>query len=132
MHATMENSCVENIVIAHPILQALFTFLQMHFLFVNSQVIVERFGLVARFGFMHLVATNLALWVRTIIWESANEWIHHIYRHKMASAVTSGLGGGLESGGLAEVASKPLLDGPVALGLRSAAGCAYQSNLLST
>ena len=28
--------------------QALFTFLQMHFLFVNSTVIVERFGLFAR------------------------------------------------------------------------------------
>ena len=38
MHATMEKSCVEDILIAHPILQALFTFLQMHFLFVNSQV----------------------------------------------------------------------------------------------
>ena len=40
MHATMENNCVEDIVIAHPILQALFTFLQMHFLFVNSQVLL--------------------------------------------------------------------------------------------
>ena len=30
------------------IAQALFTFLQMHFLFVNSTVIVERFGLFAR------------------------------------------------------------------------------------
>ena len=59
--------------------KALFTFLQMHFLFVNSTVIVERFGLFARFGFIHLVATNLALWVRTVIWESANEWIHHVY-----------------------------------------------------
>lgn len=38
MHATMEKSCVDDILIAHPILQALFTFLQMHFLFVNSQV----------------------------------------------------------------------------------------------
>ena len=41
MHATMEKNCVENILIAHPILQALFTFLQMHFLFVNSQVYCE-------------------------------------------------------------------------------------------
>lgn len=38
MHATSEVKCVDNVVIAHPILQALFTFLQMHFLFVNSQV----------------------------------------------------------------------------------------------
>ena len=45
MHATMEKSCVEDILIAHPILQALFTFLQMHFLFVNSQVSFSFFGL---------------------------------------------------------------------------------------
>lgn len=51
MHATMNNkNCVDDIVIAHPILQALFTFLQMHFLFVNSTVIVERFGLFARYS----------------------------------------------------------------------------------
>ena len=46
----------------------------------RSQVIVEKFGMFARFGFMHLVATNLSLWIRTVIWESANEWIHHIHR----------------------------------------------------
>ncbi len=38
MHATLEGKCVAEIVFAHPILQALFTFLQMHFLFVNSEV----------------------------------------------------------------------------------------------
>lgn len=37
-HATAERSCVGGLLLAHPILQALFTFLQMHFLFVNSQV----------------------------------------------------------------------------------------------
>ena len=74
------------------------------------QVIVERFGLFARFGFMHLVATNLALWVRTIIWESANEWIHHLYKNR-------GQNQGLGMGG--DVFSTPLGgDGPLALGLR--------------
>ena len=63
----------------------MFTFLQMHFLFVNSTVIVERFGLFARFGFIHLVATNLALWIRIVIWESANEWIHHVYTESINS-----------------------------------------------
>ena len=80
------------------------------------QVIVERFGLMARFGFMHLVATNLCLWIRTIIWESANEWIHHIYRQKMAATSTPFLGPYAP-----EVASTPLTleGGPIALGLRS-------------
>lgn len=80
MHSTMNVECVEDIVFAHPILQALFTFLQMHFLFVNSEVIVEKFGQVARFGFMHLVATNIAIWIRMVVWESANDWIKVNYK----------------------------------------------------
>ncbi len=113
MHATMETTCVEDLLVAHPVLQALFTFLQMHFLFVNSQVVVERFGLAARFGFVHLVATNLSLWVRTVIWESANDWIHHVYR------VQSRGGGG--GGGVAVSSSSPELveELPIALGLRT-------------
>ncbi|CAL4134095.1 unnamed protein product [Meganyctiphanes norvegica] len=82
MHSTMNVECVEDIVFAHPILQALFTFLQMHFLFVNSEVIVEKFGQVARFGFMHLVATNIAIWIRMVVWESANDWIKVNYEDK--------------------------------------------------
>ncbi|KAK6626256.1 hypothetical protein RUM43_006563 [Polyplax serrata] len=79
MHSMMEGSCLNDVVFVHPILHGLFTFLQMHFLFVNSQVLVERFGLAARFGFMHLAATNLALWIRLVIWESGNEWTHYLH-----------------------------------------------------
>ena len=28
---------------------------------------------------MHLVSTNLAIWVRMVVWESANDWIHDNY-----------------------------------------------------
>lgn len=38
MHSMMEGSCLNDVVFVHPILHGLFTFLQMHFLFVNSQV----------------------------------------------------------------------------------------------
>ncbi|EEB11451.1 predicted protein [Pediculus humanus corporis] len=79
MHSMMEGSCLNDVVFVHPILHGLFTFLQMHFLFVNSQVLVEKFGLAARFGFMHLAATNLALWIRLVIWESGNEWTHYVF-----------------------------------------------------
>ncbi|XP_067000324.1 proton channel OtopLc [Anabrus simplex] len=79
MHSMMEGACLNDVVFVHPVLHGLFTFLQMHFLFVNSQVLVERFGLAARFGFMHLAATNLALWVRLIIWESGNEWTYFVH-----------------------------------------------------
>lgn len=82
MHSTMKEGCAEDVMFAHPIMQALFTFLQMHFLFVNSEVVVEKFGQIARFAFMHLVSTNLAIWVRMVVWESANDWIHDNYANK--------------------------------------------------
>ncbi|XP_046395330.1 proton channel OtopLc-like [Ischnura elegans] len=79
MHSMMDGQCLSDIVFIHPVLNGLFTFLQMHFLFVNSQVVVERFGLAARFGFMHLVGTNLALWVRLIVWETGLEWTYYLH-----------------------------------------------------
>ncbi|XP_032795796.2 proton channel OtopLc isoform X1 [Daphnia magna] len=98
MHSTMEGKCVAEIVFAHPILQALFTFLQMHFLFVNSEVLVEKFGLLARFGFMHLIATNVSLWIRTVVWESANEWLHYLHHQRLHH----GAGLGAEVGVIAQ------------------------------
>ncbi|XP_015513817.2 proton channel OtopLc [Neodiprion lecontei] len=80
MHSMMQgDKCHNEIVFVHPVLHGLFTFLQMHFLFVNSQVLVERFGLVARFGFTHLAATNIAVWARLVIWDSAQEWTYLVY-----------------------------------------------------
>ncbi|XP_034952217.1 proton channel OtopLc-like [Chelonus insularis] len=80
MHSMMQGSeCLNDIVFVHPVLHGMFTFLQMHFLFVNSQVLVERFGLAARFGFIHLAATNIAVWARLIIWDSAQEWTYFIH-----------------------------------------------------
>ncbi|CAL7945127.1 unnamed protein product [Xylocopa violacea] len=81
MHFMMQGAeCLSDVVLVHPVLHGLFTFLQMHFLFVNSQVLVERFGLVARFGFIHLTATNIAVWVRLVIWDSAQEWTSFVHQ----------------------------------------------------
>jgi hypothetical protein len=40
---------------------------------------VERFGLAARFGFTHLAATNIAVWMRLVIWDSAQEWTYFVH-----------------------------------------------------
>ncbi|KAG7204781.1 hypothetical protein KM043_005190 [Ampulex compressa] len=80
MHSMMQGAeCLSDVVFVHPVLHGLFTFLQMHFLFVNSQVLVERFGLAARFGFTHLAATNIAVWTRLVIWDSAQEWTYFVH-----------------------------------------------------
>ncbi|XP_008545702.1 proton channel OtopLc isoform X1 [Microplitis demolitor] len=101
MHSLMQGAeCLNDIVFVHPALHGMFTFLQMHFLFVNSQVLVERFGLAARFGFIHLAATNVAVWARLVIWDSALEWTYFVHlaqrgQEKSSSLSLRGLSGSL-------------------------------------
>ncbi|XP_012223866.1 proton channel OtopLc-like [Linepithema humile] len=91
MHSMMQGAeCLTDVIFVHPVVHGLFTFLQMHFLFVNSQVLVERFGLAARFGFTHLAATNVAVWVRLVIWDSAQEWTYfvHLAQHEQETSIS--------------------------------------------
>jgi len=43
MHSMMQGAeCLTDVVFVHPVLHGLFTFLQMHFLFVNSQASISK------------------------------------------------------------------------------------------
>lgn len=55
---------------------------------------MEKFGLLARFGFMHLIATNVSLWIRTVVWESANEWLHYLHHQQLHKGAAGGIAGG--------------------------------------
>ena len=57
-------SCYSILLGLNPILQAAFTFAQMYFIFTYSRM--NHFRFVARFGLMHLVATNICVWIRTL------------------------------------------------------------------
>ncbi|KAL1505392.1 hypothetical protein ABEB36_004967 [Hypothenemus hampei] len=57
----------------NPLLQMIFTFMQMYFIFMNSRLNIHRFKVVARFGLMHVVATNLCVWIRTLVLEYIKE-----------------------------------------------------------
>ncbi|XP_022185941.1 proton channel OtopLc isoform X7 [Nilaparvata lugens] len=57
----------------NPVLQMVFTFMQMYFIFMNSRLNIHRFKVIARFGLMHIVATNLCVWIRTLVLESLKE-----------------------------------------------------------
>lgn len=59
----------------NPLLQMIFTFMQMYFIFMNSRVIlnIHRFKVIARFGLMHVVATNICVWIRTLVMETLKE-----------------------------------------------------------
>ncbi|OAD61246.1 Otopetrin-2 [Eufriesea mexicana] len=65
----------------NPVLQMIFTFMQMYFIFMNSrvgsQLNIHRFKVIARFGLMHVMATNLCVWIRTLVLESIKEITKH-------------------------------------------------------
>ncbi|XP_021931660.1 otopetrin-2-like isoform X2 [Zootermopsis nevadensis] len=72
----------------NPVLQMIFTFMQMYFIFMNSRLNIHRFKILARFGLMHIVATNLCVWIRTLVLESIKEITNNENR-KYLSAVIS-------------------------------------------
>ena len=86
----------------NPILQMIFTFSQMYFVFMNarvsnsndpcivfmyrnqtmltnffscsfSQLNIHKFKCISRFGLAHIIATNISIWVRTLVKECNKE-----------------------------------------------------------
>ncbi|XP_028049829.1 proton channel OtopLc isoform X3 [Monomorium pharaonis] len=72
----------------NPVLQMIFTFMQMYFIFMNSRLNIHRFKVIARFGLMHVVATNLCVWIRTLVLESIKEIAQY---HKRVGQVEAGI-----------------------------------------
>ncbi|KAJ2950695.1 hypothetical protein O0L34_g8955 [Tuta absoluta] len=61
-----------------PALRMALTLLQMQFIFLtNKDIEVGKFKRIQRFGFMHLVATNLCEWLHVLVEETKHE-IHHL------------------------------------------------------
>ncbi|XP_074101523.1 proton channel otopetrin-like a isoform X3 [Cotesia typhae] len=67
------STCFQILHGVNPLLQMVFTFMQMYFIFMNSRLNIHRFKVIARFGLMHVVATNLCVWVKTLVFESLKE-----------------------------------------------------------
>lgn len=57
-----------------------FIFKNVHW-YVSLQLNIHRFKVVARFGLMHVVATNLCVWIRTLVLESLKEISAYQNRH---------------------------------------------------
>lgn len=72
---TIPKPCTDPVNLAMPVLQALFAFLQMHFLFMNSQRVARSLGCLRHPVLMHLVATNVAVWLKLLLWETSSEWL---------------------------------------------------------
>ncbi|XP_053200575.1 proton channel OtopLc-like isoform X2 [Panonychus citri] len=65
--------CYSILLGVNPVLQATFTFAQMYFIFTYSRLMINKFKLIARIGLMHLVGTNICVWIRTLGKETLQE-----------------------------------------------------------
>ncbi|XP_020812094.1 uncharacterized protein LOC110187056 isoform X2 [Drosophila serrata] len=77
-----DSPCHHILIGVNPLLQMIFTFMQMYFIFMNARLNIHRFKVIARFGLMHVVATNICVWIRTLVKESLLEIT--IYHQKNA------------------------------------------------
>ncbi|XP_018025126.1 uncharacterized protein LOC108680745 isoform X2 [Hyalella azteca] len=75
LKATAE--CADLLMVVSPLSRMLFTFIQMYFIFLNSRVAINKHRTVARFGLMHMIATNLCIWLNVLVEETKHE-IHSI------------------------------------------------------
>ncbi|GAU92825.1 hypothetical protein RvY_04857 [Ramazzottius varieornatus] len=55
------------------VFRLLFYFYQLYFIFVNTRVRRGRLGALARFGLMHMLATNICIWLGVLIDETRHE-----------------------------------------------------------
>ncbi|XP_028966978.1 proton channel OtopLc [Galendromus occidentalis] len=50
-----------------------FTFFQLYFIFINSRVAINRYTTIARFGLMHMISSNLCVWLHVLIQETKHQ-----------------------------------------------------------
>ncbi|XP_046867313.1 proton channel OtopLc isoform X4 [Drosophila willistoni] len=92
-----DSPCHHILIGVNPLLQMIFTFMQMYFIFMNArtrppfQLNIHRFKVIARFGLMHVVATNICVWIRTLVKESLLE-ITIYHRKREADPNASSIG----------------------------------------
>jgi hypothetical protein len=72
---TMDSSanCKNLFSVIRPILQMSFVFVQMYFIFLNQKMNIYKNKFMSRFGLMHMIATNLCVWLHVLILETSHE-----------------------------------------------------------
>uniref|UniRef100_T1INK4 Otopetrin-2 n=1 Tax=Strigamia maritima TaxID=126957 RepID=T1INK4_STRMM len=77
------SACYSILVAITPCTQMAFTFIQLYFIFLNSKMCIYKYKNLARFGLMHMVATNLCIWLNVLIQESKHEILAFADHHSM-------------------------------------------------
>nr|CAH0099300.1 unnamed protein product [Daphnia galeata] len=71
------SECHNILMAVTPAARMIFTFIQMYFIFLNAKMAVYcKPRAIAYFGLMHVVATNLCVWLNVIIEETKHEILH--------------------------------------------------------
>ncbi|XP_037807569.1 proton channel OtopLc isoform X2 [Lucilia sericata] len=69
-----DTKCHNVLLALTPATRMAFIFIQMYFIFLNNeQIKVYRYKIIARFGLMHMIGTNLAVWLNVLIQETKHE-----------------------------------------------------------
>ncbi|XP_022668680.1 uncharacterized protein LOC111253492 isoform X1 [Varroa destructor] len=84
---TLHTPCTDLLNLASPALLAAFAFMQMHFLFINVQRASETLGCLRHIALMHLLATNVAVWFRLMLWGIYEESVTRAHRKYATSIV---------------------------------------------
>ncbi|XP_012263262.1 proton channel OtopLc-like isoform X2 [Athalia rosae] len=85
-----------------PATRMAFIFIQMYFIFLNNeQMKVYRHRIVARFGLMHMIGTNLSVWLNVLVQETKHEILTFYDPENNSLRISHRLGakGGLHHGG---------------------------------
>ncbi|VDI38999.1 Hypothetical predicted protein [Mytilus galloprovincialis] len=75
--------CAALSMIIRPVLKPCFTFSQLFFIFRNSKMVVYKGRSIARFGFMHMAATNICSWFRSIVMETLQSFAETIAEQRL-------------------------------------------------
>lgn len=81
----MTDRCRSILAVITPALRMILTLAQMQFIFLtNKDIETGSYKMIQRFGFMHMVATNLCEWLYVLVEETKHE-IHHL-EHSILSS----------------------------------------------
>lgn len=72
-----ESGCQNVLIALTPAARTILSIVQMQFIFLNTKEFeMDRHKVIARFGLMHMVATNLCEWLYVLVEETKHEIIH--------------------------------------------------------
>jgi hypothetical protein len=68
-----DEKCHSYMIALTPTVRMIFTFMQMYFIFLNSKMAVSKVSLTSQFGLMHMIGTNLCVWLNVLVQETKHE-----------------------------------------------------------